>query len=39
VADTVVFMDDGVVVETGKPDEVLVNPQHERTQAFLHKVL
>jgi polar amino acid transport system ATP-binding protein len=39
VADTVVFMDDGVVVETGKPDQVLVNPRHERTQAFLHKVL
>jgi polar amino acid transport system ATP-binding protein len=39
VADTVVFMDDGVVVETGKPDQVLVNPCHERTQAFLHKVL
>jgi polar amino acid transport system ATP-binding protein len=39
VADTVVFMDAGVVVETGKPDEVLVNPRHERTQAFLHKVL
>ncbi len=39
VADTIVFMDDGVVVESGKPDEVLVNPKHERTQAFLHKVL
>jgi polar amino acid transport system ATP-binding protein len=39
VADTVVFMDDGVVVETGTPVEVLANPRHERTQAFLHKVL
>ncbi len=39
VADTVVFMDGGVAVETGTPDEVLVNPRHERTQAFLSKVL
>jgi polar amino acid transport system ATP-binding protein len=39
VADTVVFMDDGVVVETGRPGEVLANPRHERTRAFLSKVL
>jgi polar amino acid transport system ATP-binding protein len=39
VADTVVFMDEGVVVETGKPSEVLSNPRHERTKAFLSKVL
>ena len=39
VADTVVFMDDGVVVEAGRRREVLGNPQHERTQAFLSKVL
>ncbi len=39
VADTVVFMDDGVVVEAGKPSEVLSNPSHERTRAFLSKVL
>jgi polar amino acid transport system ATP-binding protein len=39
VADTAVFMDDGVVVESGDPRQVLVNPQHERTQAFLSKVL
>jgi polar amino acid transport system ATP-binding protein len=39
VADTVVFMDDGVVVESGQPAEVLGNPQHERTKAFLWKVL
>src|ERR1700727_2492958 len=37
VADTVVFMDAGVVVESGKPTEVLSNPQHERTRAFLSK--
>jgi polar amino acid transport system ATP-binding protein len=39
VADTVVFMDAGVVVEAGKPSEVLSNPRHERTKAFLSKVL
>ena len=39
VADELVFMDEGVVVESGKPREVLANPQHERTQAFLSKVL
>ncbi len=39
VADTVVFMDGGVVVESGPPAEVLSNPRHERTRAFLSKVL
>jgi polar amino acid transport system ATP-binding protein len=39
VADSVVFMDAGVVVEAGKPDDVISNPQHERTKAFLSKVL
>ncbi len=39
VGDTVVFMDAGVVVESGKPTDVLDNPQHDRTQSFLHKVL
>ena len=39
VADQLVFMDDGVVVESGAPREVLANPQHERTKAFLSKVL
>ncbi len=39
VADTVVFMDAGVVVEAGKPDDVISNPQHERTKTFLSKVL
>ena len=34
-----VFMDDGVIVEEGVPSEVLANPQHERTQSFLSKVL
>ncbi len=39
VADTVVFMDGGVVVESGKPADVIGNPQHARTKAFLSKVL
>ena len=39
VGDELVFMDDGVVVEAGNPRDVINNPQHERTQAFLSKVL
>ena len=39
VGDTVVFMDDGVVVESGDPVSVFENPQHVRTQTFLSKVL
>ncbi|WP_049822584.1 amino acid ABC transporter ATP-binding protein [Arthrobacter sp. H41] len=39
VGDRVVFMDGGVVVEQGKPEDVLGNPQHERTKGFLSKVL
>ncbi len=39
VGDSLVFMDDGVVVESGHPREVLGNPQHERTKSFLSKVL
>lgn len=39
VGDKLVFMDGGVVVEEGLPTEVLANPRHERTQAFLSKVL
>ena len=39
VADQLVFMDDGVIVETGPPREVLGNPAHERTRAFLSKVM
>src|SRR5690349_9704542 len=35
VANKLVFMDGGVVVEAGNPRDVLANPQHERTQAFL----
>ena len=39
VGDTLVFMDGGVVVEAGRPREVLADPQHARTRAFLSKVL
>ncbi|MFI6527854.1 amino acid ABC transporter ATP-binding protein [Streptomyces uncialis] len=39
VADTVVFMDEGRVVEQGPPAAVLDAPRHERTKAFLSKVL
>ncbi|GAA1470745.1 Glutamine transport ATP-binding protein GlnQ [Corynebacterium felinum] len=39
VSDQVVFMDGGVVVESGSPDQVINNPQHERTQAFLSSIL
>jgi polar amino acid transport system ATP-binding protein len=39
VGDTLVFMDGGVIVESGNPREVLANPQHPRTQEFLSKVL
>jgi polar amino acid transport system ATP-binding protein len=38
VADRVVFMDGGVVVEQGPPREVIGNPQHERTRAFLSRM-
>jgi polar amino acid transport system ATP-binding protein len=38
VADRVVFMDQGVIVEEGTPADVLGNPRHERTRAFLAKV-
>jgi polar amino acid transport system ATP-binding protein len=39
VADKLVFMDGGVIVEAGDPREVLASPQHERTRLFLSKVL
>jgi polar amino acid transport system ATP-binding protein len=39
VGDTVVFMDEGVAVEAGAPADVFANPRHERTRAFLSKVL
>jgi polar amino acid transport system ATP-binding protein len=39
VGDSLVFMDSGVIVEIGKPRDVLANPQQERTRSFLSKVL
>ncbi|MDN5798238.1 MAG: amino acid ABC transporter ATP-binding protein [Intrasporangium sp.] len=39
VADRVIFMDGGVIVEEGHPDDVIGNPQHNRTRTFLKRVL
>ena len=39
VADRVIFMDDGLIVEDGPPAQVIGNPQHERTRFFLKRVL
>ena len=39
VADMVVFMDEGLVIESAPPKEFFANPRHERTQSFLGKVL
>ena len=38
VADKVIFMDGGVIVEQGDPHDVIDNPQNERTQAFLRRI-
>lgn len=38
VADRVIFMDSGVIVEQGKPEDVIDNPDNERTKAFLQKL-
>jgi polar amino acid transport system ATP-binding protein len=39
VADRVVFMDEGVIVEDGAPAQVILTPKHERTKAFMSKIL
>jgi glutamine transport system ATP-binding protein len=39
VSDRVIFMDQGVIVEEGKPDEIFTNPKNERLRSFLGKVL
>jgi polar amino acid transport system ATP-binding protein len=39
VADTIAFMDAGLIVESGSPDQVLDSPKHERTKSFFSKVL
>ena len=38
VSDRVVFMDGGVIIEEGKPEDVIDNPENERTKAFLKKL-
>ena len=39
MADRIVFMDNGSIVESGSPEEIFQNPKHERTQAFLNQIL
>ena len=39
VANRMVFMDEGVIVEEGPPEHFFTNPQHERTKLFLSKIL
>ncbi len=39
VADRVIFMDEGAIVETGTPEHFFVSPEHERTQLFLSQIL
>lgn len=39
VANRVIFIDEGVIVEDGLPNDIFYKPQHERTKTFLHKVL
>ena len=39
VADRVLFMDEGTVLEQGKPKAIFTNPQHPRTRAFLSRLL
>ena len=38
VSDRVIFMDKGVIVEEGAPEQVIDHPQHERTKSFLRKI-
>ena len=38
VSDRVIFMDKGVIVEEGTPEQIIDHPQHERTKAFLRKI-
>ncbi|MBR5341054.1 MAG: amino acid ABC transporter ATP-binding protein [Erysipelotrichaceae bacterium] len=39
VADKVIFMDDGLIVEEGKPEQIFNNPKNERTRQFLSRIL
>ena len=38
VADRIIFMDNGIIVEEGTPQEVIDNPKNDRTKAFLKKL-
>jgi len=39
VADRVIFMDQGIIVEEGPPDKIFTAPRHDRTKAFLRSIL
>ncbi|MBR5310921.1 MAG: amino acid ABC transporter ATP-binding protein, partial [Oscillospiraceae bacterium] len=39
VADRIVFMDEGKIIEEGTPEHFFTNPENERTKAFLGKIL
>lgn len=39
VSDRVLFMDEGIIMEQGKPEDIFNNPQEARTKSFLSKVL
>ena len=39
VADRIIFIDKGIVIEEGTPDEIMKNPKHERTKEFLRRIL
>lgn len=39
VGDRVLFMDEGIIMEQGNPEEIFTNPQHDRTKSFLRKIL
>ena len=39
VSNRIIFMDEGVICEEGRPEEILVNPQNERTKNFLFRLI
>ena len=39
VSNRIIFIDDGIILEQGNPNDLLKNPQHQRTKDFLSKVL
>ena len=39
VADNVMFMDDGMILECGSPEEIFSNPEYDRTKEFLNSIL